>query len=280
MSVDPENTKTIYVGTEHSGLFYTQDAGAHWHRANPQAPKMFLYSALALNGQVMIGTVPSAVYRSRPGGWEELEGVRLHSAGANFPPSPELQSRTRYLAYEPGNTARLYAGIEVGGMVISDDGGRTWEPANEGLSDMDVHEILASQAHSGTVFLACGEACFRSMDRAAHWKEISPPEYDYGTSVAEDNHGVLYVGAAKGRPNLWTREGGAMAAVLRSSDKGTTWEPVIEKLAGGVMHMCLSPDGDGIIAGTSDGTLLLIDDSGSRIVASGLPFITAVELAD
>ena len=107
---------------------------------------MFLYSALAINGGVMVGTIPSAVYRSKNGGWEELEGVRLHSAGANFPPSPELQSRTRYLAFDPENKNRLYAGIEVGGMVLSDDGGRAWEPCNEGLTDMDIHEILASAA--------------------------------------------------------------------------------------------------------------------------------------
>jgi hypothetical protein len=34
-----------------------------------------------------------------------------------------------------------------------------------------------------------------------------------------------------------------------------------------------------MIAGTSDGTLLLVDDSGAREVASGLPFVTSVELA-
>ena len=101
MSVDEEDPKTIYAGTEHSGLFFTKDGGAHWQRATPQVPKMFLYSALALNGGVMVGTIPSAVYHSKSSGWEELEGVRLHSAGANFPPSPELQSRTRYLAHEP-----------------------------------------------------------------------------------------------------------------------------------------------------------------------------------
>ncbi|MBM4299262.1 MAG: hypothetical protein FJ143_16110, partial [Deltaproteobacteria bacterium] len=50
MSVDEADPKTIYAGTEHSGLFYTKDAGAHWLRADPQVPKMFLYSALALNG--------------------------------------------------------------------------------------------------------------------------------------------------------------------------------------------------------------------------------------
>jgi photosystem II stability/assembly factor-like uncharacterized protein len=53
MSVDREDPKTIYAGTEHSGLFYTRDGGAHWHRAEPNTPKMMLFSALALNGGVM-----------------------------------------------------------------------------------------------------------------------------------------------------------------------------------------------------------------------------------
>jgi photosystem II stability/assembly factor-like uncharacterized protein len=280
MAVDPENPKTIYAGTEHSGLFFTKDAGAHWHRADPQVPKMFLYSALAMNGGVLVGTVPSAVYRSKPGGgWEELEGVRLHSAGANFPPSPELQSRTRYLTYDPADKKRLYAGIEVGGMIVSRDNGGTWQAANEGLTDMDVHEILASKENPGMVFLACGESCFRSDDRAAHWENISPKNHDYGISVSEDKRGVVYLGAARGRPNLWVREEGAMSAILRSNDKGTNWETIVDNLKGGVMHLCATPDGNGMIAGTSDGLLLAIDESAAREVASGLPFVTSVELA-
>jgi photosystem II stability/assembly factor-like uncharacterized protein len=279
MSVDPENPQKIYAGTEHSGLFYTDNGGASWNRANPNVPKMMLFAALALNGGVMVGTVPSAVYRSRNGGWEELEGVRINSAGANFPPSPELQSRARYLTFDPAAPHRLYAGIEVGGMLVSDDDGQNWRPANEGLTDMDVHEVLASKKNSGTVFAACGEAAFRSFDRADHWQEITPKSHDYGTSVAEDKDGVVYLGSAKGRPNGWIRPEGAMAAIFRSRDKGSTWEKVIDNLRGGVMHMCALPDGNGMVAGTSDGTLLVIDDSGAREVVNGLPFVTSVELA-
>jgi hypothetical protein len=33
-----------------------------------------------------------------------------------------------------------------------------------------------------------------------------------------------------------------------------------------------------MVAGTSHGSLLLIDDSGVREVATGLPFVTSVEL--
>ena len=279
MSVDPENPQKIYLGTEHSGLFYTENAGASWKRANPNVPKMMLFAALALNGGVMVGTVPSAVYRSKNGGWEELEGVRLNSAGANFPPSPELQSRARYLTFDPASPSRLYAGIELGGMLVSDDDGNNWRPANKGLTDMDIHEVLASKNSSGMVYAACGEGAFRSSDRAEHWEEITPKSHDYGTSVAEDKTGIVYLGSARGRPNGWIRPEGAMAAIFRSGDKGSTWEKVIDNLTGGVMHMCATPDGNGMVAGTSDGTLLVIDDCGAREVVSGLPFVTSVELA-
>ena len=72
MTVDPEDPRRSMPAPNTPGLFYTKDAGAHWHRADPQVPKMFLYSALAIDGGVMVGTIPSAVYRSKNGGWEEL----------------------------------------------------------------------------------------------------------------------------------------------------------------------------------------------------------------
>jgi hypothetical protein len=45
------------------------------------------------------------------------------------------------------------------------------------------------------------------------------------------------------------------------------------------MHFCPAPDGNGLIAGTSDGRLLIIDDGGAHEAVSGLPFVTSVELA-
>jgi hypothetical protein len=209
LSVDPETPERIYAGTEHSGLFYSEDAGSHWLRANPNVPKMMLFCVLALPGTVMVGTVPSALYKKQNGAWEELTGVRAHSGNATFPPSPELQSRTRYITPDPADPNRLYAGIEVGGMLVSDDAGANWTPANNGLTDMDVHEILASRQTPGLVLAACGEKVFRSTNRAQQWEEITPRTHDYGMSVAEDGKGVIYLGSARGRPNTWIREAGA-----------------------------------------------------------------------
>jgi photosystem II stability/assembly factor-like uncharacterized protein len=278
LSVDPERPDTIYAGTDHSGLFYSKTGGARWLRADPNVPRMMLYSVLALSGGVIVGTIPSAVYRSKEGGWQELEGVRRNSGAASFPPSPELQSRTRYLTCDPMDSRRLYAGIEVGGLLLSDDGGQNWTPANEGLTDADVHQVLACKQNPGKLFAACGEAAFRSLDRAGRWEEITPPTHDYGMSVAEDGQGTVYLGSARGRPNTWIRESGADAALFRTRDLGIHWDMVIDHLKGGVMHMCAAPNGNGVIAGTSDGTLLAVDDSGARVVAAGLPCITAIEL--
>jgi hypothetical protein len=279
LAVDPEQPELIYAGTEHSGLFLSKNGGAEWMRANPNVPKMMLFSALALNGSVMVGTIPSAVYQSKKeGGWEELEGVRVNSRAATFPPSPELQSRARYLARDPLEPTRLYAGIEVGGLLVSDDSGRSWRPANEGLTDPDVHEVLSCEHKPGLVLAACGEGAFRSFDRAAHWEEVTPASHEYGMSVTEDCSGVVYLGSAKGRPNTWIREEGANAAIFRSNDSGSRWEIVIGHLQGGVMSMCPRLDASGIFAGTSDGTLFAIGEGGARVIATGLPAITAVRL--
>ncbi len=279
MSVDPEDPQVVYAGTEHSGLFFTKDGGAHWQRSNPNVPKMMLFSVLALDGAVMVGTVPSSIYRAKNGsGWEELEGVRKGSQGATFPPSPELQSRARHIAFDPAVHSRLYAGIEVGGLLLSDDAGASWRAANEGLTDPDVHQVLPCVKKPKMVFAACGDKVFRSFDRAAHWEEITPPSHDYGMSLAEEGNGVVYLGSARGRPNTWLREERANAAILRSRDDGSHWEVVVDGLWGGVMSMCAKPDGRGILAATSEGDLLAVDDSGSRVIATGLPCVTSVAL--
>ena len=254
-------------------------SGAWWRGwRNRKAPPRFttkLYQAA--RPELFFKATPHRVVG--PGG-----SVRIRVDAKWNVPEPELalviNSRMQLVGFTAGNDmSSRDIEVEVGGMLVSDDSGHSWTPANNGLTDMDVHEIVASEHNIGMVYLACGESCFRSADRAAHWENISPKTHDYGTAVAEDKNGVVYVGCARGRPNLWLREEGADGAIFRSRDKGSNWEKVADHLKGGVMHMCPTPDGNGMVAGTSDGNLLVIDDSGMREVATGLPFVTSVELA-
>lgn len=280
IAVDPKDPRLVYVGTERSGLFISHDRGAHWRRPEPNVPRLMITSLLALSGTVLVGTVPAALFRRAANGWEELEGLRRGSSGSNFPPNPDLGSRTRYLALDPKEPKRVYAGIEVGGMLLSDDRGLTWKSCNEGLSDPDVHEVVACARNPGLVVAACGEGVFRSLDCGGRWEQITPlGDRTYATAVAEDNGGVIYLGIARGRPNSWIHTGSADGAIFRSKDGGAHWEAVVEGLRGGVMDLCAAPDGEAVFAGTSDGSLLSIDGSGHRILASALPCINAVAVA-
>jgi photosystem II stability/assembly factor-like uncharacterized protein len=278
LQVDPNDPRHIYIATEHSGLFITANGGAEWKRAKPNVPRLTTVSLLALPGAILAGTVPAALYRaSNGGGWEELEGVREGANGGSFPPSPELGARTRFIAADNETPRRLFAAIEVGGMLVSDDEGRRWTPVVAGLDDPDVHQILPSAQSKGLIVAACGEGVYRSLDRGEHWQKVTPSgARDFGSAVTEDGRGAVYLGIALGRPNTWLRRQRADAAVFVSTDGGAHWEIAIEGLSGGVMAMCPGLGGQGIFASTSEGDVLKIDSSGARTIISGLPSITSL----
>ena len=280
LQIDPENPSHVYIATEHSGLFVTDSGGAEWQRAKPNVPRLTTVSLLALPGAILAGTVPAAVYRASNGGaWEELEGVRLSPIVGSFPPSPELGARTRFLAADNQTPRRLYAAIEVGGMLVSDDGGGTWSPVTGGLDDADVHQILPSARTPGLVVAACGEGAYRSEDRGEHWEKVTPAgNRTFGSAVTEDGSGDVYLAMALGRPSTWLRKERADAALFVSKDRGVHWDVAVEGLRGGIMAMCPGLGGRGVFASTSEGDVVQIDSSGSRTIITGLPSITAVAL--
>lgn len=279
LQIDPEDPKHIYLATEHSGLFISDNGGADWQRAKPNVPRLTTTALLALPGTILAGTVPAALYSASNGSsWQELDGVRLGATGGSFPPSPELGARTRFLAADNETPHRLYAAIEVGGMLVSDDAGRRWTAATEGLDDPDVHQILPSAKTKGLVVAACGEGAYRSTDRAEHWEKVTPPgNRTFGSAVAEDRSGTLYLAMALGRPNTWLRKERADAALFMSND-GERWDAIVEGLRGGIMAMCPASDQQGIFASTSEGEVLHVDASGSRTIINGLPSITAIAM--
>lgn len=280
LQVDPNDPRHVYVATEHSGLFVTHDGGAKWERAKPNVPRLTTNALLALPGTILAGTWPAALYAANNGsGWRELEGVRLGASGNSFPPSPELAARVRFLAADHETPRRLFAAIEVGGILVSDDDGVNWKHVNAGLDDTDPHQILASKKHKGVVVAACGEGIYRSTDRGDHWQKITPAgPRDFGSALAEDDSGAIYLAIALGRPNTWLRDARADAALFVSKDGGVGWQAAVEGVRGGMMALCPGVGGDGVFASTSEGEVLQVKGGGARKIISGLPSITALAL--
>ena len=280
IQVDPENPQRVYIGTEHSGMFVTDNGGKEWTRANPNVPCLAMSSMLALPGKLLVGTMPAALYfKPEGGGWQELKGVRQGSVGGTFPPNPDFPARTRVLTRENKPSGRFFAGIEVAGILVSDDDGQTWTAANDGLTDPDMHQILPSKKRDGLVVAACGEGVSRSTDRGSHWEKVTPAgNRTYGNALAEDGDGNIYLGITQDRPRTWTRAGRANTAIFKSQD-GANWELLTEKLRGGVMDICAAPKGKGVLISTADGEVVQVAPSGdTQTIIDGLPCITAMAL--
>ena len=280
MEVAPNDATKVYIGTEHSGLFVTHNGGKEWTRANPNVPCLTISAMLALPDRLLVGTMPAALYAAgENGGWHELKGVRQGAAGGTFPPNPDLAPRTRVLKRENRPGGRFYAGIEVGGILASDDDGQTWNAINEGLTDPDLHQILPSKTKAGLVVAACGEGVSRSTDRGAHWEKVTPSgSRTYGNALAEDLDGTIYLGITEDRPRTWTRAGRAKSAIFRSND-GADWQLLSENMSGGVMDICPAPEGRGVLVATAEGEVVALTPSGkARTVIDGLPAITSMAL--
>jgi photosystem II stability/assembly factor-like uncharacterized protein len=278
IEVAPDDPRKVYLGTEHSGLFVSANGGEDWRRAEPNVPCLTMAAVLALPGRLLVGTMPAALYITAGNGdWHELPGVRRGAAGGTFPPNPDLAPRTRVLESETAPGGRIYAGIEVGGILASDDDGLTWKPLNHGLSDPDLHQILASKSKPGLVVAASGEGVSRSTDRGAHWEKVTPAgSRSYGNALTEDVDGNIYLGITEDRPRTWTRPGRAKSAIFKSPD-GANWHLLSEAMSGGVMDMVPGPEGTGVLVATADGEIVSVSASGdARTVASGLPAITAM----
>jgi len=276
--VDPKRPEKVYIGTEHSGLFVSYNGGGEWTRANPNVPCLTVSSMLITPHRLYVGTMPAALYaKSEHGPWEELPGLRRGARGGTFPPNPDLAPRTRVLTVDAGG--RFLAGIEVGGILISDDGGETWVPANAGLTDLDIHQILPARSRPGLVIAACGEGVSRSLDRGDRWENVTPQGgRTYGNALAEDGAGNIYLGITQDRPRTWTRAGRARSAIFQSTD-GASWQLLTESMSGGVMDLRAAVSGEGVFAATADGEVIAVAPPGAtQPIASGLPCITAMAL--
>ena len=79
---------------------------------------------------VYVGSEPATVFGSHDGGesWKECVGFRaVPEAQQWFFHSETRHSHVRDLRMAPHDPRRLYAGIEVGGVVCSRDGGVSWQ---------------------------------------------------------------------------------------------------------------------------------------------------------
>ena len=284
LAVDPTDPDTVYVGTSNEGLFKSSDGGRSWDPLSGVAHSRITAVAVSpVDGALYAGTEPSSLFVSRDGGesWRELEGLKnLPSAPTwSFPPRP-WTSHVRSLALSPEDPNLIVAGIELGGVVRSQDGGETWQDQRPGAY-ADCHSLAAHAATPNTLYEAAGGGFAESEDFGESWAAADvgiKHRYVWGLAVDREDPTLLYVSAATG-PGRAHGAGFSDAAIYRRS--GGRWEPVVEHLAEFPYALVADPDTPGALyAGLGDGTILHSSDAGASwnevARAPGLDALAAV----
>jgi photosystem II stability/assembly factor-like uncharacterized protein len=183
----------IMAGTK-DGVWRSTDRGRTWSEANRNLAirhVRWMASLSQSSKTVLVGTEPAGIFVSRDNGssWSpspEVEALRDEHRWF-LPYSPKAGCVRGFAVAESGsNLNRVYAAVEVGGVLVSDDRGDTWRLADgsDGKPDMnrdlgtmihpDVHSISAHPTSSDIVTAATGRGLFRSIDGGRTWKNIYP----------------------------------------------------------------------------------------------------------
>lgn len=290
----------LFAGTG-AGLFVSDDAGESWFLAGMEDREVWQIRSTA-EGTLYAGTQPAALFKSEDAGstWNEVESFSQAPEAKQWciPVKPPLPARARALVIDVNNSQRMWVGVEVGGIMRTEDGGENWVLGLPG-ENPDLHMMTAHPAKPEVLFASTGygrldgvaemvegnAGVFRSGDYGLSWqyawKGITPrysrpmcidPRAPYGLTIA----------SAPTAFSSYKDDAGAQAMLFRSEDEGESWRSICDDAhspSRANIHG-LEPDPDvagGVVIGTDTGEVWRVsNDSQWTPLANGLPAVLSV----
>jgi photosystem II stability/assembly factor-like uncharacterized protein len=290
LAVDPADSDTVFVGLRQGGVRRSLDGGRSWIDCELPDRAVFSLAVSAADRAVYAGTEPSRLFRSGDGGesWRESKALlelpsRPHWS---FPPRP-WTSHVRWIAPSPHDADLLLVGIELGGLMRSCDGGKSWQDHRPGAQP-DVHSLAWHPHVRGYAYEAGGGGAAFSSDGGKTWQpadEGRDRHYTWSVAVDPDDVDCWYVSASTGPYAAHGRDD-PQARIFRRRDS-ESWRPLTGGLPEPLPAMpyaLLAADGR-LFAGLADGQLWESRDRGDswtpmRLQGDALPALLALASAE
>lgn len=186
LAIDPTDRKTIWVGTEPSAVYRSEDAGESWKQCEG------------------LTDLPSESHWS-------------------FPPRPHTH-HVRWIEPDPHDPEHLYVGIEAGALVQTHDAGETWEDRVPDAR-LDNHSLTTQPEAPNRVWSAAGDGYAESVDGGETWaypQDGLDHRYCWSVAVVPDDPDTVLVSSATG-PRTAHNADAAESYVYRKRD-GESWE--------------------------------------------------------
>lgn len=265
-------THGTFVATK-TGLYRSADGGTTWENLGVPREEVYAVVVSPDGERLYAGTHPAHLYVSADDGetWAELDGFQdLPSRDEWHTPRHRNEAHVRSLGVHPAMPERVVAGVEVGGVHVSDDNGETWAERRDDLPEVqaglqyDVHHVLVMGPEEYVV--SCGGGLYRTRNGGESWTRLDTEVEQTYFREAFTHDGRLYA-AARGPPWTW-RENGSDAALFESRDGGETLDAVPYPGSPTEFVLAWTVLNGRVLAGTSDGRVLAREDDGWTTLGS------------
>ena len=231
-----------YAGGTEGGLWRSADEGQSWEPAGFPGKEVWTIVPGADDGSVYAAGRPTELYRSVKGeaDWQPLNLRSAPGSETWMLPGQAAGPRIMTVTFDQVDPRVIYAAVEVGGVTVSEDGGRTWRTEVPGDAP-DIHWLAPHPTEPDLIFCTTGftriggpegytliprGGVYRSVDRGRTWTwEWQPELPQYTRAICFDPrppYPLFVVGTPRNRMTIQT-EGGAQARLLMSLNRGQTW---------------------------------------------------------
>jgi len=272
-AVCQDSSGLLYAGADKGQIFRSKDGGFKWEKVFEGFPNSRgLWSLVAhpvKPGTIYSGLEPVSIWESVDQGvhWRELKSMRTHPSSKNWEFFEPAKPHIRAISFD-ARGERFYVGIEKGGILVSKDGGETFEDKSQGV-DRDFHVIQVAPKNPDHLFGMTGDGLFRSKDGGNHWEKLEEGLsrwYFIPLAFVSEDTNLLCVGAGNTSPSAW-RTRGADASIYWSKNGGDSWEQAKGPFPLRGMLSAIIPNPENpkdFFASTIDGGLLRTLDGGKN----------------
>lgn len=272
MTMDPQDSKTIYLASYSSGLYYTYNITQGWNFVS-SLPKTTINDIKVDQKSkcVLYAVASNSVYRSSDCArtWKQTY----------FDSNTSVIINT--LVIDQYNTSNIYIGTSRGEIIKSIDSGVSWRTIkrlDEGvthliISPLDSRLIFVATAsnkifsfNSNTNTNAADSANIDANFLVDNWTDMNDvlKDYNLGTSlrdiVVSPKDGIIFLATNK--------------VILRSIDNGITWESLnlIQPEKDAVINsLAVNPENSKDIYYVTNTAFLRSDDGGATWTSKNLP---------
>jgi len=231
LAADKKHLGRFYAGTFDDGLWKSDDFGRTWDPVGAGITSQRIPSVAVSPTEkygdysvVWAGTEPSGLFRSEDGGDTWTDSPTLLDIPSeptwSFPPRPYTH-HTKYIQPDIHEAERIFVGIELGGVMRSNDGGKTWDDRKPN-SQYDCHSLTMHHKAPGRVYEAAGGGYAETRDGGETWQTINDglAPYTYLVHIAVDSGDpdTMIASAAKGARTAYRKETAETVIVRRTGD--------------------------------------------------------------